>query len=102
MSYSGRHLWDANDPYPDDDYPECDHVDYEADILTGEATCACGHRWMQTAEEIAFTRQMQANYDRQCEEWERQERSLSARFQRLVARVRAYWQRPKATDEIPF
>jgi hypothetical protein len=54
MSSSGRQPWDANDPYPDDgDDLVCDHEDYEADIITGIATCPnCGHWWIQTAEEI--------------------------------------------------
>ena len=73
MSYSGRHPWDANDPYPDDDEEFCDHDDYEADILTGVATCVCcGYRWDQTAEEIERERQAQIAYDKQCEEWERE------------------------------
>lgn len=69
MSSSGRHPWDANDPYPDDDDPECDHMDYEADILTGIATCSCGHRWTQAVEEIEGERQRQIAYDKMCEEW---------------------------------
>lgn len=74
MSSSGRHPWDANNPYPDDG-PEvgCDHEDYDADILTGVATCGlCGHRWTQTAAEIERERQAQVAYDKQCEQWERQ------------------------------
>lgn len=70
MTHSGRQPWDANDPYPDDG-PECDHMDYEADILTGIATCpACGHRWTQSAEEIERERQAQIAYDKRCAEWE--------------------------------
>ena len=56
-----------------DDYEDhCDHEDYEADILTGMATCVrCNHRWFQTAEEIQRVREAQAAWDRQCEEWDR-------------------------------
>lgn len=100
MTYSGRHPWDADDPYPDD-YPECDHVDYEADILTGEATCACGHRWMQTCEELAMLRQMQADYDRQCEQWDREQRSWRTKLGNFWSRVRQWW-KPAPVDEVPF
>lgn len=44
----------------DDDYStedDCDHEDYEADILTGSARCCrCGHSWWQTKEEIEAER----------------------------------------------
>lgn len=103
MTYSGRHPWDANDPYPEDD---CDHEDYEADILTGMASCGrCGHRWMQTAQEIERERQAQIAYDAMCEAWEREQRSLSYLLRRWVNRVRdAIWprRRAEAHDEIPF
>lgn len=103
MTYSGRHPWDANDPYPDDDYPECDHVDYESDILTGIAACACGHRWMQTDHEIAREREAQIAYDNMCEQWQRDEQSLTNRLRKLVNRMRARWRRPiEPADEIPF
>lgn len=64
--YFGRHPWDAD---ADDDVPECDHMDYETDILTGFATCACGHRWMQTREEIERERQRQIEYDKMCRDY---------------------------------
>jgi hypothetical protein len=64
MSSSGRQPWDANDPYPGDEGPECDHEDYDADILTGLATCGrCGHRWTQTAEEIAREREAEIAFE---------------------------------------
>lgn len=72
--YSGRHPWDANDPYPDDGRPqdECDHEDYAADILTGVATCdVCGHRWDQTAADLKREREAQIAYDNYCAEWEK-------------------------------
>jgi hypothetical protein len=105
MSYSARHPWDANDPYPDDgDDLVCDHTDYEADILTGKATCPdCGHWWLQSAEEIERERQAQIAYDKMIEEAEREERSLLGRAKRLVYRVRQWWHRPaRPADEIPF
>lgn len=104
MSSSGRHPWDANDPYPDDDRPEdeCEHLDYEANVLTGEAICACGHRWLQTAAEIAEQRENQAAYDEMCAEWEREDRKPINRLRRFVGRVRNACRRPIQTDEIPF
>jgi hypothetical protein len=39
--------------YEDDPRHDCEHEEYEADILTGIASCdRCGHRWMQSFEEI--------------------------------------------------
>jgi uncharacterized protein YbaR (Trm112 family) len=104
MSYSGRHPWDADDPYPGDEAPDCDHTDYEADILSGIAMCPdCGHRWMQTAAEIERERQAQIAYDAMIEAAEREERSLIGRAKRLVYRVRQWWHRPAPpADEIPF
>lgn len=90
MSSSGRQPWDANDPYPDDG-PECDHMDYDADILTGIATCTCGHRWVQTAQEIERERQAQIAYDKQCEEWERE-----------IARMPKHDSPFAGEDELPF
>lgn len=104
MSSSGRHPWDANDPYPDDDRPEddCDHLDYEANILTGEAICACGHRWVQTAAEIVARRENQIAYDEMCAEWAREDCRPINRLRRLVSRVRDAWRRQSQADEIPF
>lgn len=103
---TARHPADPNDPYPDDDegHDCCDHLDYESDILTGRATCACGHSWYQTSEEIARERRLQAEYDQQCKVWEREQRSVANRLRALVARVRSFWSRPvsMAGDEIPF
>lgn len=67
MSSSGRHPWDADDPYPGDDRDLCDHEDYESDILTGLATCQCGHRWHQTAQEISRERDARIAWDQHCE-----------------------------------
>lgn len=74
MTHSGRHPWDADDPYPDDIAEEdvCWHEDYEADILTGLARCcSCNHSWHQTRQEIEREREAQAAWDKQCEEWEK-------------------------------
>lgn len=64
---------DCEDCWSDDDGPECDHDDYEADILTGIAACTrCGERWMQTREQIEAERRAQMAWDRQCEEWDKE------------------------------
>lgn len=45
--------WKLASPYDDYEEDECQHDDYEADILIGRATCnCCGHWWWQTREEI--------------------------------------------------
>lgn len=50
---------------------ECDHDDYEADILTGRATCnMCGHSWYQTQDEI----EREIAHIREYDEWQREER----------------------------
>jgi len=47
---------------------DCDHQDYEADILTGIAMCGrCGFRWMQSAKEIEREREAAMAYDKHCE-----------------------------------
>ena len=82
---------------------ECDHMDYETDILTGFATCACGHRWMQTSEEIERERQRQIDYDQMCAQWEREAGSFTIRLLRLISRLHAMWRRPATpVDDIPF
>ena len=45
---------DDDDPF-DDDAPEleCDHEEYDLDILTGRATCVrCNHRWFMSDTEL--------------------------------------------------
>lgn len=74
----------------DDDGPECDHEDYEADILTGMATCGrCNHRWIQTPAEIERERIHAAEYDKLCAEWDREPVSRSEPL-------------PPTGDDIPF
>ena len=44
---------------------ECDHEEYEADILTGVATCGmCGHRWHQTPQDIERENERRAAYEK--------------------------------------
>lgn len=58
-----------DDGLPED---ECDHMDYDVDILTGRATCErCGHRWYQTDEQRRSQERAQAAWDRYCAEQER-------------------------------
>lgn len=91
-------IWD--DPTRDD-YP-CDHEDYEADILTGIATCDhCGHRWMQTHEEVEREIRHIARY----QEW--QDREVRRQWWRdLRDWFLAFIPRRKRTivsdDDIPF
>lgn len=60
----------------DDDGPpddECDHMDYDVDILTGRATCElCGHRWYQTEAQRLSRERAQASWDKYCQEIERE------------------------------
>lgn len=86
----GCHGCDCEDCWSDDDGPDCDHEDYEADILTGLATCGkCNHRWMQTPAEIERERVHAAEYDKMCAEWDREPVS------------NPYKSRPTG-DDIPF
>jgi len=57
----------AADDFDDDcwepDADDCDHADYEADILTGQAWCwRCGERWVLTDDEIARQERFEAEY----------------------------------------
>lgn len=55
---------------------DCDHDDYEVDILTGRATCnRCGHRWFQTLEEMEREARRKDAYA----EWEAAQNAWSIR-----------------------
>ena len=117
MTYDQWKTRDPNDRAYYDDYEEyepdferCDHDDYDADILTGRATCyRCGHSWYQTTEEINAAIERQREYS----EWEERENrrefwrklTLPVRWPifRLLERV---WPRKSLSvltdDEIPF
>lgn len=102
MCSSGRQPWDANDPYPDDDGPECDHMGYEVDILTGIAECdMCGARWEQTDAQRDLERQAQADYDKACLEWEIEQ---ARDFDPAAYRRAMIGEQPQKfdDDEIPF
>lgn len=60
--------YDYNEDYDEPDDYDCDHADYDADILTGEAWCwRCQHKWIMTSEEITREIEHQAEYMAQCE-----------------------------------
>lgn len=65
--------WDDYEPYYDD-VADCDHEDYEVDILAGRAECnCCGHTWWQTTEEIEREIERWREYDRYTQEEEMRE-----------------------------
>lgn len=80
------------DPEDYDDFEdESFHEDYEIDILTGIASCICGHRWMLTAQDFQRHHEMQVEYDRQVAEWEADGLALDDARDCIIA-----------GDEIPF
>lgn len=93
---------------PDDGWEEvCEHEDYDADILTGTATCyRCGYRWSQTEAEIAAEIERIRAYD----ELEREQRTLRYRLKEwlteLLWQLRYHWatrhQKKIVDDDIPF
>lgn len=97
--------------YREDDHEDdCDHDDYESDILTGEAWCnRCDHKWIQTPEEIA----REIERIREHDEWQRRE-ERSERWRQLTSPFRWAWYRiwnpisPRTAirslrdEEIPF
>jgi hypothetical protein len=108
----GYDAWKTREPDYGDDEPEddCYHEDYEADILTGRATCnRCGHAWWQTKEELEAEQRREAEYQIWVEEQHRRER-----WEWLARPWRWFWYRAllpfsprKAVsvlrdDEIPF
>lgn len=55
--------YDDDDNWDDGPADECDHDDYELDILTGRATCCCcDHVWYPSDEAIEAEIQRQADY----------------------------------------
>lgn len=90
--------------WEEDHEEDCDHDDYDSDILSGRAQCyRCGYSWWQTTEEI------EAEFDRirRYAEWEEEQRRPWNRFREWLWNLRMSWRRrlvsPKATDDdIPF
>lgn len=97
---------------PDDDYDDrenqCDHEDYDVDILTGRASCDhCLANWYVGEDEIVRQIEHQAAYDEQCERENRRQwwRDLFAPLSRtLHYLLRPFQQRPRPIidDDIPF
>ena len=54
--------WDYDDPWDYNDEPdECDHEDYDVDILTGRAHCyRCGDAWWLTGDQLSQEHRWQA------------------------------------------
>jgi hypothetical protein len=108
MTYDQWKCSDPNEPYYDE--PECDHEEYESDILTGRAECCrCGYYWYQTTEEIERDIERQARYQKDMDRenrrqwWRDKTYPVRMFFFRLLERV---WPRKALSvlhdDEIPF
>jgi hypothetical protein len=97
---------DERDRYdPQEPQDECEHEEYEIDIVTGRAECQyCSHAWWASRAEI------DAEQDRQAAYWEwtqRQEHWWYSRIDRVKDWWRSLWRRHSITqatidDEIPF
>lgn len=59
----------------DNDVNDCDHPEYDVDILTGLALCACGHAWWLTNEELEREIERQVEDDAYYYEMNRRESS---------------------------
>lgn len=109
---SGESQWLDDDDYEPQD--ECEHDNYEIDILTGRAECdTCYHSWPATSEEIAAA----VRHQRQYHEWEERENRrqwwrdlfapITGPVRRTVERFRIWrdsrtFQPSVGDDEIPF
>ncbi len=105
--YDDRDTFPSYDDEPED---ECDHEEYETDILTGRAECCkCPHSWYVTPEQEAAERERIREYA----EWERRQQRREF-WRRLTYPVRwpvyrvlnRIWPRKACRvltdDEIPF
>ena len=97
---------DSYDPSDFADDPDCDHGDYEVDILTGWATCCtCHEHWPVSDEELNNEVRRQATY---YEDMERENRRQWWRdlFEPIVSLFRlCRWCRRhpvEIDDEVPF
>ena len=107
MTYDQWKCSDPNEPY--DDEPECDHEDYETDILDARCRCVCGHSWHAEIEDINAEIERQARYQEDMDRENRRQwwrdRTYPVRMfiHRVLARV---WPRRSLSvlhdDEIPF
>lgn len=99
----GYDAWKLASPYDDED--PCDHEEYEADIMTGRATCTmCGYAWWQTTEESAAESRRQAEYG----EWAGDQERPWTRFKEWARewwhRIKLRWPARKSpvVDDLPF
>ena len=64
--------WKTREPDYGDEPDECDHDDYDTDLIEGRATCnKCGLRWGMSAADIQAEIDRQQLYYEQCAEQER-------------------------------
>ena len=100
--------YDAYDDY--DPLLDCEHENYEIDVLTHRAECdQCSHSWYLTSEEIDRELDRQANYydDMMREERRQRWRDLTYPIRMFFFRVlERVWLRKAGSvlhdDEIPF
>lgn len=101
-NYDSWKLASPDDDYEDDPRDDCEHEDYESDILTGIASCHnCGHRWMQTREEIEAEHDRIAAYQRYQEREDRRQwwRELWDKVKSIIPRRKRDL---VIDDDIPF
>jgi hypothetical protein len=113
----GYDAWKLRSPYDDCDDSEeydaerdCDHDDYEIDILTGRAECCmCPHSWYVTSEDVSREIERQARYYDDMEREERRQwwRDKTYPVRMFVFRIlERIWPRKSCSilndDEIPF
>ncbi len=92
--------WKLRSPY--DDGPECDHEEYDIDILDGRCRCSCGHSWYASNEEINAQLELQADYQEEMDLENRRQwwRDLWSK----ISRVFHLFRQPIKSndDDIPF
>lgn len=107
--YDRWKLASPDDYYDDEPEDECEHEEYESDILTGRASCdRCGHTWFLSDDEIANEIERIRAYD----EWQAEQERPWNRFKRwLNSTSLAAWVRRRRfdremasnfDDEVPF
>lgn len=58
-----------SDGYEDYEEDDCDHENFDGDILTGRAMCyRCGHAWWMSSDEMKAEMRFQCEYQNQGEE----------------------------------
>lgn len=102
--------YDERDEYDDYDAErECNHQEADVDIVSGEVSCHCGHRWTMTGEEIQREIEYIAAYqeiqerENHREFWRKLTLPIRWPIFRLLERI---WPRKSLSvltdDEIPF